>query len=449
MKNYWVKSGLYTFLQRFVTLIFGFGGFYLLIRMQSKNDFGIWALVISITALLEVARNGLIQNGLIKYSIGADKNEEAEIQSATLFLNVILTVLSCCFLYFSSSFFESIWHSNDVKSLLKIYCLTSIVLIPFQQFSYIQQAKFDFKALFFMYLLRQGSFFFVILFHYIYFHQIGLLTLGWWLLISSILSSILGFYMSKKYLLTLKKPTFKWVKLLFNYGKFSFGTNISGMLLNSIDQIMLGAMTGASNVAIYNASCKINNLIEVPISTMASIVFPQTTLKANLNDTESIKVMYEKSVSILLALILPVLILVSLMPTFIMRLIAGVNFSGYPEVLLIILLFSVFQPFMRQFGTVMDSLGKPNINFYCISFSVILNLCLNYLFIPVWGIHGAAISTVISLFISVVINFYILKKFIDIKMYNILIGIIAVYRFMISKVLFFFNLEDLKLFRIQ
>jgi O-antigen/teichoic acid export membrane protein len=208
-------------------------------------------------------------------------------------------------------------------------------------------------------------------------------------------------------------------------------------------------MTGASNVAIYNASCKINNLIEVPISTMASIVFPQTTLKANLNDTESIKVMYEKSVSILLALILPVLILVSLMPTFIMRLIAGVNFSGYPEVLLIILLFSVFQPFMRQFGTVMDSLGKPNINFYCISFSVILNLCLNYLFIPVWGIHGAAISTVISLFISVVINFYILKKFIDIKMYNILIGIIAVYRFMISKVLFFFNLEDLKLFRIQ
>jgi len=194
MKNYWINSGLYTFLQRFSTLVFGFGGFYMLIRMQSKSEFGVWALVISVTALLEVARNGLIQNGLIKFSIGASENDQAQIQTAALFLNIALTIVSCIFLFFSGPYFETIWHASSANYLLKLYCLTSIALIPFQQFSYIQQAKFDFKGLFIMTLIRQGSFFFVILYYSINFHHIDLHDLGWWFLASAVLSSAAGFF---------------------------------------------------------------------------------------------------------------------------------------------------------------------------------------------------------------------------------------------------------------
>ncbi|MEY3451469.1 MAG: hypothetical protein RL711_1295, partial [Bacteroidota bacterium] len=379
---------MYTFLQRFSTLVFGFGGFYLLIRMQSKQDFGVWALVLTITALLEVARNGLIQNGLIKFSLGATEKDQPAIQSAALFLNVVLTLFSCAFLLLSGPYFERAWHASNVEEVFQIYAFITVALIPFQQFSYLQQAKFDFKSLSIMYIIRQGSFFLVILSYYILFNHISITSLAWWLLVSSIISSLAGYMMVKKYLFIRQWPTLFWIKKLFHYGKYSFGTNVSGMLFNSIDQMMLGAMTGTAQVAVFNASSKINNLIEVPISTVASIVFPQTSLKASENDQEGVKIMYEKSVAILLAMILPVLVVVALVPAYVLRLIAGAAYAEFSGVLMIILLFSVFQPFSRQFGTVMDAIGKPHVNFYCITGAALINLSLNYIFIPIWGIYG-------------------------------------------------------------
>ena len=53
--------------QRVTSLITGFGGFYILVRILSKDDLGAWALFISVTALIEVARGGLIQTAQIKY----------------------------------------------------------------------------------------------------------------------------------------------------------------------------------------------------------------------------------------------------------------------------------------------------------------------------------------------------------------------------------------------
>jgi O-antigen/teichoic acid export membrane protein len=239
--------------------------------------------------------------------------------------------------------------------------------------------------------------------------------------------------MVKKYLFIGQWPTQKWIAKLFHYGKFSFGTNVSGMLFNSIDQMMLGAMTDTSQVAIYNASSKINNLIEVPISTVASIVFPQTSLKANKNDDAAIRNMYEKSVSILLAMILPILIVASVVPSLILTLIAGPSYGEFPGVLVIILFFSVLQPFSRQFGTVMDSMGKPDLNFYCISASALVNLGLNLFLIPKFGIYGAALSTLIALTLSVAFNMYVLHKLIKVNLLNIFKGIIPVYRFLFLK----------------
>ena len=64
-KGYWIRSGAYTILQRSSMLLFGVGSFMLLVRMLSKEDFGVWSLFLSVATLFEVARNGLIQNALI------------------------------------------------------------------------------------------------------------------------------------------------------------------------------------------------------------------------------------------------------------------------------------------------------------------------------------------------------------------------------------------------
>jgi lipopolysaccharide exporter len=66
------------------------------------------------------------------------------------------------------------------------------------------------------------------------------------------------------------------VKKLFHYGKYVFGTNISSMIYTSIDQMMLGYLMPVSAVAIFNTANRVTNFVEVPLSSVAAIVFPQS-----------------------------------------------------------------------------------------------------------------------------------------------------------------------------
>jgi len=418
MKNYWVRSGFFTLLQRGGSMIFGFGGFYLLIRTLSKDDFGDWALFVSVTALIEVARNGLIQNGLIKFSVGADVNEAKHIQNAGLFLNFSLTVFSCLFLLLIGPMLADLWNSPQISHLFAFYCLTTIVLIPFQQSSYLQQANFDFKSMSIMNLMRQGLFFGAIIYSNMMNISITLNDLNLYLFIASFISSIYGYISVRKYFQLVFKLDWSWVSRLFHYGKYSFGTNASGMLFNSIDQMMLGAMMGSAEVALYNASSRINNLLDVPISTMSSIVFPKSTL--NANSKPMMKHMYEKSVAALLLFLIPVVVVAMLIPGFILKIVAGSAYQDGAPVLIVILLFTLFQPFMRQFGTVLDAYNKPNVNFFFILLSASLNLILNFVFIKQFGVIGAAFGTLISLAITTIINLIVLHRLFGVSFISIL-----------------------------
>jgi len=51
-ENYWLRSAFYTVGQRGSMMIFGLGGFMILIRLLSKEDSGVYALFISIITIL-------------------------------------------------------------------------------------------------------------------------------------------------------------------------------------------------------------------------------------------------------------------------------------------------------------------------------------------------------------------------------------------------------------
>jgi lipopolysaccharide exporter len=427
MKNPLLSSGFYTLLQRVSNLLFGFGGFYLLIRNLNKEDFGTWILLVTVTALLEVARNGLVQNSLIKHLIGASATDSKKIQTAAWMLNIGLTIFSCLFLWLVGPVLGKIWSSPNFGNLCLIYCLTSVVLIPFQQFSYLQQAEMDFKALFWMYFIRQGSFFFYILYFYVNRLSLNLEGLSYALCISSGVSSIGGYFASKRYVSFAIHFDQVWLKKLFHYGKYSLGTNISGMIFGSIDQMMLGSLVGPAGVALYSSAFRINNLLEIPVSTAASILFPQASHKANANDLSSVKELYENSVAILLAMLFPVVIIASFLPHWIVKTVAGVSYSDATQLLQVIMIFSLIQPFTRQFGMVMDAIGKPNLNFYSILGAAFGNAILNYVLIPPLGALGAAIATLIAISLSAIVNLIILKTTIEVSFISIVKNIFKYY----------------------
>ena len=83
-------------------------------------------------------------------------------------------------------------------------------------------------------------------------------------------------------------------------------------------------------------------------------------------------------------------------------------------------------PFGRQFGTILDSIGKTKTTFYIVVVTAATNLILNYFFIKNMGIIGAAYATLISNIIGFIIAQIILKRELGVKFYH---AFVYAYRF--------------------
>jgi O-antigen/teichoic acid export membrane protein len=259
-------------------------------------------------------------------------------------------------------------------------------------------------------MLRQGLFFVVIITYFLILRPFNLVELAWWQLLSSAMASLLSFYFVRNYWVSSNGIPWEWVKKLFNFGKYVFGTNLSAMIFQSIDHFMIGKYLGTAPAGLFNVSMRITNLVDVPISTVVSVVFPQSSKFQGEHQKRDMKDMFEKSTGFMLALILPACLVTLIFPELIITIIAGENYAVEgTNVLRVTILSIMVQPFLRQFGTMLDSSGKPEINFYALLGMAVLNVVLNVVFIQKFGIMGAAYGTLTSMVVFAILARFILK----------------------------------------
>lgn len=413
-RKYWVTSGIITMAERLSALILGFGSFFLLVRAISKEEFGIWALFLSVTTLIELARNGLIQNAVVKFLSTAEGEEKKQIITASLALNGILTLLSIVALYCLAPFLADYWHAPVLEHMFRFYTLTTFILIFFSQFNFIQQANLDFTGIMVSNLIRQSFFFAYILYQFLTNQKPDLVQMVNFQTLSAFIGALFSVYFVRKYIELDSKINWRWVSRLFHYGKYVFGTNVSAVFFKTADQMILGNLKTATEVGSYNAAARISNLFEVPVSSIASIVFPQSSKRIHLEGESVVKELYEKSVAAMLSIILPAILFVCVFPKLVLYVLTGSDYTDMAFVLQLVVFQNIFLPFLRQFGTILDSVGRPHINFYFIIANACLNIAVNYYMISLYGTVGAAwgslmVYTVCTLFVCVYMkrNFHI------------------------------------------
>lgn len=405
--------------------LFGFGATVIIVRSFSVADFGIWVLFLAITSILEVSLVGLNMNAVVKYSSTAkDENEYRSIQTASLSINIGLTLLAAIILFLLSSFLGSYFESTTLSFMLRIYCAIIVMLIPFYHFNYMSQANLDFKGVFWSGFTRKGFFFLVVLSFWLLNDPQTITVLAYTQLIGAFLASSVAVFFGKKYFSFGGKLDMKWVKTLFHYSKYTFGTNLSTMLYKTIDKFMLGGMIGEVATAIYQAAINITNLVEVPATSVANVVFPQgakNSQKTGEERKKSLCDLYEKSVGAILAILLPFIIFVFIVPQLPIWIVTGEKYPEYIHaipILRITILYGLFLPFAIQFGTVLDSMGKPKVNFYFTMASAVLNIIFNYIFIKQFGTIGAAYGTLCTYFVTFICFQLMLNNILGVKMYR-------------------------------
>ncbi|MEX2512274.1 MAG: oligosaccharide flippase family protein [Cyclobacteriaceae bacterium] len=414
-KNYWLTSGFFTMLHRGMDFFLGFLGFMILVRIFSPEEFGVWVLLITLIAIVDMARNGFLQNGMIKFLVGKNRAIQAKIQGAALVMNSILTLIFFALIWISASWLEDKLNAPGLSEILKIYSWVLPFLILHSHNLILMQAKYDFRAYFMAGISKSLPFFLVILYYFFSGSNLELSTLAWFQNSALILASLMSIFQVKEHFYISWKWNRYWNKKIFHFGKYVFGTNLMSMLTNSLDKLLLGALLSPIQVAMANTAGRVMNMVEIPVNSIASISYPKASEAFDKAQLKEAGKLYEKTVGLMLSFTFPFWIITLVFAPQIIMIIAGEAYLDAAPFLRVMALLALIKPFDRQSGIFLDAIGKPFLNTIMVFGTFIYGAALSYFLIEIFGLMGAAYGLVLAVLITAIIKQFMLRKFIPIS----------------------------------
>ncbi|HUQ66065.1 MAG TPA: polysaccharide biosynthesis C-terminal domain-containing protein [Flavitalea sp.] len=424
--SFWLNAMFYTMLQRISLFIFGVFGYMILVRGFSTTTNGVWALYITLFSLFEAVKQGLLRNVTIKFLAQKDYKEKSQaIQSTSIFINTIFSLVIVSVVFSLDDQIAAWLKAPSLQTLLIASSANVLLLIPFNHCEILLQFRYRFDSLFRAAFIRQGFFFTGLMFLYFFFPERFTLINVLLIQIFALLAALIYIYKQAREMVFGRfiydaELTMKF----FHFGKYTFGTNLFSGLSRSFDHFItaatLGAIEGKNYVAFYNTVARINNMVDVPSLAAADVLYPKNVEALENEGIEKVKYYFEQVTGTIIAFIVPLSLFIFIFPKFIIYIIAGPDY--YPAIVLLQLtiLFSMVRPLSYQFGSTLDAIGKPSINFTANVLLMILNLVLTTLFLKIYGGIGAAYATMIYYCLSMIVMLIILKKYIKIEAGNIL-----------------------------
>lgn len=415
-KKYWLTSGMYTMMHRGVDFLLGFIGFMLLVRIYSPESFGVWVLLITLVAIVDMARSGFIQNGMIKFLINQSAENRAKIQMASLWLNLFLTLVFMVLLWVLAGPLEDVLNAPGLADILRIFTYILPILIIHTHNLVLMQAKYDFKAYFLAGISKSLPLFLIIAYYYLYPEKnLSLFALAWYQNATFLLATLTSCYQVRKYLNVKWGWHQEWNLQIFHFGKFVFGTNLISMLTNSLDKFLLGALLTPVQVALANTAGRVMNMIEIPVNSIASISYPKASEAFDKQKLDEVGKIYEKTIGMMLSLTIPFLIVNLLFAEYIVLFIAGEDYLDAAPFLRVVAFLTVIKPYDRQSGVFLDAIGKPFFNMIMVFGTFIYGAIFSWILINGIGLLGAAYGLILAVGLTAIIKQLILRKFIPIR----------------------------------
>jgi O-antigen/teichoic acid export membrane protein len=172
-------------------------------------------------------------------------------------------------------------------------------------------------------------------------------------------------------------------------------SSISIIAYMKIDQIMLGEMIGNDAVGIYGAASRISEVwYFIPVAINASLR-PTLLKKRGVSQVRYIELL-QKNFNLMIWLSVPIALVITVSSGLLIRLLFGDTYSGAADILVVHMWAGVFVFLNNAVWNWYFAENKQYIANIRIIVGLLLNVALNYLLIPKYGVLGAAYATLIS-----------------------------------------------------
>ncbi len=181
-------------------------------------------------------------------------------------------------------------------------------------------------------------------------------------------------------------------------------TGIAGFVMTWTDTLMLGYYKTSEVVGTYNGAAPIARLLPVFLGS-AGVIYPSlaTAFYAS-GRTEELRRVYQILTKWIFLATFPLFALVSLFPEATINFFFGEKYASAASALQILALGFMFHTFLGLNGLSLIVIRESNFVMYSTLVSAGINVALNALLIPVYGIEGAATATTASYLVTNALN---------------------------------------------
>lgn len=177
-----------------------------------------------------------------------------------------------------------------------------------------------------------------------------------------------------------------------------FVMQLAQIVFCSADITMLGLIHSDYEVGLYTAAVKIYNIVNQVMASILLVVMPRLSSAFAQKNYSAINELLRKIFGFLMALGLPCTVGVVMLSKEIMQIVGGEEYiSAAPvlQILMLALFFSLFGgTFIGNIILLPSKKEKPYLKVCCIT--AVVNVVLNAVLIPFFGIYGAAATTAFS-----------------------------------------------------
>lgn len=192
-------------------------------------------------------------------------------------------------------------------------------------------------------------------------------------------------------------------------------TKGANVLDKRIDTILLGVLANPVAVGYYTLGKQVTDFVIAPASSLGFSIAPTYGQKKESDDLSHAARVYESTFEYILLLYIPAAVGLALVAEPMIRYVFNTDYLGAVPVVQIFSIFIIFQAIDKITNDALDFLGRSTARAYSKGLSAAANFVLNLLLIPLYGVVGASVATVLTYGLMVAVNLYIMRQELPIK----------------------------------
>jgi O-antigen/teichoic acid export membrane protein len=395
--------------------------FALLARVLDKEIFGPYLIFLAIYGIFETLRIGMVMNALVRNLAQCKTIEdEQEVIGSTQFITLFLTfiyIVVITSLYFVFKYFGFF---TEYLFFFKWFVLIAVISAPNNYATWYLNAKLKIASMSAIRILNQLVFIGLIWFYVKADGSIYSVIISY--TVSHFVVSIMAVVLGWSGLQYLFKYTLLKITEVFHFGKFSMGTLLGSNLLRSTDTFIIGSsFLGSAGVAMYNVPSRLLEIIEMPLRSFAVTALPQFAKLYADKAYEALRYEFEKKAGLVFFLLLPIAIGSFIFADWLVLIIGGESYSESAILLRVFASYMAILPLDKFSGVMLDTINKPNLNFYKVMIQLAVNVVGDYIGIAIFGnLESVAFVSTATFLAGMAFGYYQLNKHMGIKFNNVL-----------------------------